>query len=76
LKNIISLYLPLTCTDSRIDTKFRDGKFRNKNYFPISRNYNSISVQICKKTKGAWENRSTLRTKPKTYNKCDGTWQK
>jgi hypothetical protein len=52
--------LPLTSTESRVDTKFRDSKFRNKNYFPISRNYNiilpkfwkmtfAISVQICKK---------------------------
>jgi hypothetical protein len=30
------LPLALTCTESRVDTKFRDSKFRNKNYFPIS----------------------------------------
>jgi hypothetical protein len=42
--------LPLTCTESRVDTKFRGSKFRNKNYFPISRNYNIISPKFRKTT--------------------------
>jgi hypothetical protein len=43
-----AVFILFYCTENRVDTKFRDSKFRNKNYFPILRNYNIISPKFLK----------------------------
>ena len=49
LKNTIS-FTSYMCTEIRLDTKSRDSKFLNKNYFPISQNYNIILPKFRKTT--------------------------
>jgi hypothetical protein len=73
-----------------VDTKFRDSKFRtnitslfheiiilfHQNFARWLSQFQYKFATTKNKTKDTWENRSTLRTKPKNYNRYDGAWQK